>query len=540
MGGNASGISGGDRVGESLNGTELLRRLEETQRLRSGQTPAEQTEALERLKREFSLSDAKFQIVKDGFARGEDPAVVLRSVLAERVDVTRTDRLQQPEVTNRTGVSLRGRVTPTVNPRLEAIKGKQSELAQKMTFGFEVSLGSAEMHRAELAGGYVSWSVMSVDQGRLRTALTDEIGTQAASRWDVGTDPGTLEVRPPVQKMETIFSSMEPLFKAAKKAKVIADFGFGGYWSGGGHIHVGRNIFDENPLLLRNLLVEVTNRPYIQAIFEALEDDQAKSIRQYGQMPQFKAVVDAVDQQWRATNGQMQIQAVLDALRPVSGGTRYRDVNLTNMYGGSPPTVEFRIHRGQSTAEECRDLSEFWTYVLANLSLEKSPIALATMSDAEAETLRMPSRAKPLMQKFLHDIGIPNPERFDRFFDQRFPDTAVKLGPAEKPDVEIRFADFVDQNDTPAYEVLVKNPSITQIQMGGRPVELFAAPELGEGVRIGRYVHQARGNATTISGVPGVTNVDFTEARRPVDEFRPVVPSDQDDEMAARAIRNIR
>ena len=525
MGGNASGISGGDRVGEKLNGTEFLRRLEETQRLRAGQTPAEQKESLEKLQREFSLSEAKFKIVTDGFARGEDPAIVMRSVIGERADVTKTDRLQQPEITNRTGVNLRGRVAPPVNPRLEAVKAKREELIPKMTFGFEVSMSSDAIERANQGNDWsATYRLIGENQTKLRTALQAEIGS-AVSGWDVGMDPGTIEVRPPVQKMETIFSSLDPLFKAAKTAKVSADFGFGGYWSGGGHIHIGRNIFDENPLLLRNLLVDVANRPYIQAIFEALEDDQAKSVRQQGQMDQFKTVVGAVDQLWRAGNGQLQIQAVLDALRPVSNATRYRDVNLTNMYGGNPPTIEMRIHRGQLNAEECRDLSEFWTYVLANLSLEKSPIAFDKMTDDEAATLRMPSRAKPLMQKFLDDIGIPNPERFDRFFDQRFPSTVVRLGPAENPDVEIRFADFVDQNDTPAYEVLVRNPNITEIKLGnGAPVQLFAAPEIGPGVRIGKYVHQGQGNVTTISGVPGVTSVDFKEARRPVDEYRPVAP----------------
>ena len=527
MGGNASGISGGDRVGEKLNGTEFLKRLEETQRLREGQTPAEQKESLEKLKKEFSLSDAKLKLVKDGFALGEDPALVMKWVIGEKVDVTKTDRLKDPKTTKRTGVNLRGKVASTANPRLEAIKTKREELVKKMTFGFEVSLGSVEFDRADRGGTGNSSSIRSEDQARLQAAFKRQVGEVGIQGWDVGTDCSTLEIRPPVQTMETIFSSMEPLFKAAKDAKVTADFGFGGYYGGGGHIHIGRNIFDENPLLLRNLLVEVFNRPYIQAVFEELEDDQAKSIRQRGQTDEFKTEIDAIDQKWRDTKGKLDMESVLEAFRPIfsSWSDRFRDVNLSNLFNGSPPTVEFRMHRGESSAADCSDLSEFWTYALASMSLEKSPVPMAKMGEAEAETLRMPSRAKALFQKFTRDIGIPNPERFDRFFEQRFPQTVIKLGLGDIPRVEIRFADFVDQNDTPAYEVLVRDPDITRVQFGeNAPIQLFAAPELGEGVRIGKYVHREPGNVTSASwGVPGRTPIDFTEARRPVDEFKPVV-----------------
>ena len=483
MGGNASGISGGDRVGEKLNGTEFLKRLEETQRLREGQTPAEQKESLEKLKKEFSLSDAKLKLVKDGFALGEDPALVMKWVIGEKVDVTKTDRLKDPKTTKRTGVNLRGKVASTANPRLEAIKTKREELVKKMTFGFEVSLGSVEFDRADRGGTGNSSSIRSEDQARLQAAFKRQVGEVGIQGWDVGTDCSTLEIRPPVQTMETIFSSMEPLFKAAKDAKVTADFGFGGYYG------------------LRNLLVEVFNRPYIQAVFEELEDDQAKSIRQRGQTDEFKTEIDAIDQKWRDTKGKLDMESVLEAFRPIfsSWSDRFRDVNLSNLFNGSPPTVEFRMHRGESSAADCSDLSEFWTYALASMSLEKSPVPMAKMGEAEAETLRMPSRAKALFQKFTRDIGIPN--------------------------VEIRFADFVDQNDTPAYEVLVRDPDITRVQFGeNAPIQLFAAPELGEGVRIGKYVHREPGNVTSASwGVPGRTPIDFTEARRPVDEFKPVV-----------------
>ena len=548
MGGSFSGISGGDRPGEELNGTEFLKRLEETQKLRAGQTPAEQKNALDKLQKEFSLSEAKFKIVKDGFERGEDPAQVMKSVFGEKAEVTKTDRLKEPKTTNRTGVNLRGKVTPTANPRLEAIKTKQAELIQKMTFGFEVSLASPELDLAVRAD--IDWlRMMTRDQANLSTALASEMGAEAASKWEVGLDPGTLEIRTPVQKMETIFSSMEPLFKAAKKARLVADFGFGGYYGGGGHIHIGRNIFDENPLLLRNLLVEISNRPYIQAVFEELADDQAQSVRQRGQMGEFKNEIDAIDQKWRDTSGHLDMNELLTVLKPMfkkslaglstATGSRYRDVNLANLYsktGEDPPTVEIRMHRGQSSAEDCRDLSEFWTYVLASLSLEKGPVPLSTMSQAEAETLRLPSRATALMRKFVRDTGIPNPERFDRFAEQRFPQTVVKLGPAEHPDVEIRFADFMGENDTPVYEVLVRNPSIRQIQLGdGPPIELYAAPELGSGVRVGKYVHAGSGNIVVVGGVPGVTSVDLTEARRPVDEFKTALSVDQAyaDRMAA-------
>ena len=136
--------------------------------------------------------------------------------------------------------------------------------------------------------------------------------------------------------------------------------------------------------------------------------------------------------------------------------------------------------------------------------------------------MRLPSRATVLWKKFVRDTGIPNPERFDRFAEARFPQAVVKLGPAENPDVEIRFADYtLDQNETPVYEILVRNPAITEIRFGGgEPIQLFAAPEVSGAPRIGKYIHTAESNTAAVSGIPNTNSVDFTEARRPIDEFR--------------------
>ena len=527
MGGFSGGVSGGGRAEKNVDRAELLQRLREVVESRTGRTSAETEDALKKLQKAFSLSETKFTLIRNGIEHGEDPALMVRSIFPSRIELTKKDRLKEPENTKLTGINLRGRAVEPAKAQLEAIKNKRAELIRKMTFGFEVSLASIEMDRAERGGPGDYSAIRSSDRDRLEAALVREIGAEAASKWDVATDMGTLEIRPPVLKMESISSSMKPFFAAAKKAGVIADLGFGGYNGGGGHIHIGRNIFDENPLLLRNLLVEIYNRPYIQAVFEELADDQALSIRQRGQMAKFKQEVDAVDRLWSDTNGALEMPAVLDALRPLFGSfkNRYRDVNLANLYSSRCPTVEIRMHRGQSTAADCTDLSELWTYVLASLSLQERPIPISTLNEGEAATLRLPSRATALMKKFVEDTGVPHPERFERFAEQRFPQTVVKLGPAGKPDVEIRFADFAGVNDNPIYEVLVRNPSITQIQFGNNaPIELFSAPEIGEGVRIGKYVHRAKGDVTEIQGVPGVTRVDFTEARRPVDEFEPVAP----------------
>ena len=108
MGGFSSGASGGGKIGEKLNSTDLLRRLEEAQKLRPDQTPAERKQALEKLRLEISLSDSEFKLVEDGVEKNQDPKLVLKTTLNVNQGVARTNHLKTPTRTGTTGFDLRG------------------------------------------------------------------------------------------------------------------------------------------------------------------------------------------------------------------------------------------------------------------------------------------------------------------------------------------------------------------------------------------------------------------------------------------------
>ena len=100
----AVGAKGGETIGDA----KLLRRLEDLQKERAGQTKAERQQSLEELRKEFSLPENKFKLIKDGFEKGEDPQKVMRSILSEKTEVTKTNRLKDPVKTATSAVSLRG------------------------------------------------------------------------------------------------------------------------------------------------------------------------------------------------------------------------------------------------------------------------------------------------------------------------------------------------------------------------------------------------------------------------------------------------
>lgn len=78
--------------------------------------------------------------------------------------------------------------------------------------------------------------------------------------WDftISTDPGVTEVQMAPQTVQ-FFSEhssnmQDAIFETAHSANLIASL-----FQGGGHINIGRNIFEANPLLFRNFLVDFLN-----------------------------------------------------------------------------------------------------------------------------------------------------------------------------------------------------------------------------------------------------------------------------------------
>ena len=107
MGGFFSGLWGGGNAVREIDSSKFLNRLTEIQEAQVGRTPAERDKALAKLKKEFSLTDARFKLVRDGFEKGQDPKAVLKSVLAVKEDVTKTNRLKATAKTSSGGVNFR-------------------------------------------------------------------------------------------------------------------------------------------------------------------------------------------------------------------------------------------------------------------------------------------------------------------------------------------------------------------------------------------------------------------------------------------------
>ena len=388
-------------------------------------------------------------------------------------------------------------------------------LSQEMTWGFEPTFTNEKMEDHK--------SLIDANRDLLALAMKAELSREQLAGWNIGTDPGVVEVRPPPQTLKTILPTMRALFEAARKVGLPSEIAFGGFGGGGGHIHIGRNIFDKNPLLLRNLLVDVYNRPYIKAMLDEMGDvGNAASIQQRGEDARFRKSIAEFDERWRQTRGELDIEAALRIFAGLYKDERYRDVNLTNLYGKGLPTVELRAHRAQRTPEDFYDLAEFWLYRIANLSLAKGPIRLEPASGTRRQDLMLPSAAATLWRKLVRESGLPRPERYERFVRGRFA-RPLRIGPSEKPDVEIRFVDWGESEGVQEiYEVLVLNPAIKDIKVGSKRVALResqASP--GRPLsRAGRISLEAGQDRIGVSGIPGIASIDISQARRQVDVYR--------------------
>ena len=175
MGGSASGISGGDRIGEKLNSTEFLKRLEETQRLREGQTPAEQKESLEKLQKEFSLSKARFKLVRDGFEKGQDPKVVLKSVLDVKEDVTKTHRLKATAETSSGGVNFRSGGSKSVTIGTVTDNSATRRGGFRLPSAFEAS---EQVERTDYPSNGCSEKTMNIGRQKAADAVAAAIASQ--------------------------------------------------------------------------------------------------------------------------------------------------------------------------------------------------------------------------------------------------------------------------------------------------------------------------------------------------------------------------
>src|SRR5262249_52931158 len=113
-------------------------------------------------------------------------------------------------------------------------------------------------------------------------------------KWVFENDGGALEVACPPLKLGEL-GETEAVFQTFAELGLKPEVSIAGQDGGGGHIHLGRQIFDRNPLLLRNFIVDVLNNPGGQTVLEEGGEDQALSLRDGGLEGRLRAELAKLD-----------------------------------------------------------------------------------------------------------------------------------------------------------------------------------------------------------------------------------------------------
>ncbi|GEM_PF-2781276 len=368
-----------------------------------------------------------------------------------------------------------------------------------LIFGFEPTATDDNIYSDD-------WSVSSTAREAKRDALINELlarmpGSRRdngyghvieweGQKWNIGTDPGVIEVQPPPMKLSDVVRKMTPLYEAMWAVGLKTKLPDNPKWGTGGHIHVDKKIFVDNPLLLRNLLVDIHNRAYIEGIFNDLGDHyNARTLFERGEQDAFIDVIEAIDRK-AAAKGKYEYQDVLDALKPIFGSQRYRDVNLTNLWTDSPPTVEVRLFCGQSGPKDLYDEARFLGRYLKHLEAKGKPIEPHKFTQAQRDALRSPTVAEAEFRKLLGELGLEWTP-YERFVRNHFPDPLKAVG------AQVRVADFYEPGrgdtwgglDNPFVMYEVRIASEGTVKVDGATIEL-AEIQTAEGiVRVGR-VHK--------------------------------------------------
>jgi hypothetical protein len=233
-------------------------------------------------------------------------------------------------------------------------------------------------------------------------------------------DQGVIEVQWPPLKPNEVRQQADYFFRAAKEANLTTVKQDGERINGtSSHLHVGKNIFEKNPLLLRNLLVAMHNRPEFEAVFNDFGDRvNAQTVFERGEQIKFIAAIKRIDTIAKKNGGKYLYEDILRELRPVFGIGRERDVNLINLYGTRIPTVEFRFLCNQRSARDVADQALMMGLFLNHLDGIKSPIQPRRFTSLEWKSRRMPQVAEANMMKLFSELKLP--KSFKQRIKERF------------------------------------------------------------------------------------------------------------------------
>ncbi len=265
-------------------------------------------------------------------------------------------------------------------------------------------------------------------------------------KYKIGHDLGFVEVQPMPVSLSEIKEKIGPVFRAFEFAGLTTKLRSSSkaFMGTGLHIHVEKTVFEKHPILLRNLLADLHNRPYLESIFNNM-GNHTNAIPFYEAKLQDELfrVLAIIDSQAKV-DGYYVYQKILDVLSESKfSQDRYLVVNLMNLFNQRLPTVEFRLMGGQVDENDLSDQAFFLAHYLEHLSKISDPIAPKTyVSFSDFERQRSPLNAETEFLRLLSLIHLPK-DSYQRFIDRRFPLTTRLSGKYENEpfSIEVRVYD---------------------------------------------------------------------------------------------------
>ena len=238
--------------------------------------------------------------------------------------------------------------------------------------------------------------------------------------------------------------------------------------------------------------MDVHNRPYLSAIFNDIGDHiNANSVFERGEQDPFRKIIARID----AAAGRSRragFARILTKLEPLFLDERYREVNLTNLWTDSPPTVELRLFGNQAEPRDLYDQARLLGRYLRHLDGIRGPIPLRVFSERDWCDLRTPARSEAELKAFVEELGLDWSD-YRRFHGRRFPGP-IRSGRRDasgRAPIEVRLYDWLNNGGELAYEVRVRERyqkrTISSVRINEQPLRLAGLPG-AEGVRIGRLL----------------------------------------------------
>jgi len=197
-----------------------------------------------------------------------------------------------------------------------------------------------------------------VSEGASQVVFPDRYWIQIA------TDPGVIEIQAKpatLKQYQKLKARFDILFESAAQIGLFPDT-----FMSGGHIHVGLAAFKNNPLLLRNFLVDFTNHFELAEGILDLNPKNASSLRmqqdEFGALDRFKTFIENFDRGTLLSKNHKKIESsealakqyydIVQQGNLYGKSARYQALNLQRHNKGQESTIEIRSIRTQASFDE--------------------------------------------------------------------------------------------------------------------------------------------------------------------------------------------